>query len=954
VLRLRTFGGLKVENSAGDANLSMRPRQLALLAIVAASGKNGIGREKALGILWADSSPQSARHALSQTLYGLKRELGADVIPATPVLHLDSSKIESDVGQFKVAIAGHDWSSASALYSGPFLEGFYLGEAPDFERWSEAVRSDLALHGLRAIESVAVDHEKAARLHEAVQARRRLTRLDPLSDAYAAAYMEVLAAAGDRAGALAHGKSFAEHLRRELDTEPGENFERLMKRLRTRPTASLEHQLHRDIAPHVTPAPAMSAAAIPSDEGPKPGRKANRWMMPLSVAGVATVVIIGGWFFVRGKAANPLPNEQPVLAVGRIRDLVTPDSARLGGVLGEIMTTSLSRLTPLQVIAKSRMLELTPRDADTVRTALVDAARRAGATEVIEGELIPLRDGRLRLDIRRVNLRDGRIRAGYGVIGDDRMTLLDSVTILIAADLRLAAPVQSLAEVSTRSPLAHRYYEDGLRAFYQYDAYAANRLFRAAIREDSTFAMATYYAWRSSAPFGDTATASLGERALRLAPKASERDRLLILAHIGGDRRDRRALYAVDTLVMRYGSDPEALLIAGSLVLDLRRAIILLNRAIMLDSAAGVLPSAICRLCSALGTLATRYQWADSSAMVESTMRRSMRLRPEDAGPWFGLADHFVSVGRLREAEDAQRRAEALGGLRGNQVERKLTWAMRSDDFDGAISQCRTLLATVDRFEFPSYRWYCTIALRMVGRFEEALALVREGKVPGSTMIRRGTGMDSLLVGILEWETGRYREAAAKLGPDRSVSAGAATDAQRSPAPNIWHMTLAASAALSGGDTLFAKSLVDSIEAEGGRSSYARDIELHHFIRGQLLAKRGDQAGAVRQYRQALVSPTFGYTRINYELAKSLVLLGRPMEAVPLMQAVLRGGLEGSDLYLTRTEAHDVLARAFEQAGPRDSAIAHFRVVERAWRKADPILKQRYEYARSRVAGNWH
>jgi Tfp pilus assembly protein PilF len=161
------------------------------------------------------------------------------------------------------------------------------------------------------------------------------------------------------------------------------------------------------------------------------------------------------------------------------------------------------------------------------------------------------------------------------------------------------------------------------------------------------------------------------------------------------------------------------------------------------------------------------------------------------------------------------------------------------------------------------------------------------------------------------------------------------------------------SAALSGGDTLFAKALVDSIEAEGSRSSYSRDIELHHFIRGQLLAKRGDQVGAVQQYRQALVSPTMGYTRINYELAKSLMSLGRPREAVPLMQAALRGGLEGSDLYLTRTEAHDVLAHAFEQAGQRDSAAAHFRVVERAWRKADPMLKQRYDYARARAAGNW-
>ena len=156
---------MTVENDAGDVIHSVRPRQLALLAILAASGRKGIGREKALGILWSDSSPDRARHALSQTLYSLRRELDTDAIISTTDLRLDPGKITSDVSEFRDAIASADWQKASILYAGPFLEGFYLGEAPDFERWSEAERSDLALHGLRAIESVAVDLEQSGKLH---------------------------------------------------------------------------------------------------------------------------------------------------------------------------------------------------------------------------------------------------------------------------------------------------------------------------------------------------------------------------------------------------------------------------------------------------------------------------------------------------------------------------------------------------------------------------------------------------------------------------------------------------------------------------------------------------------------------------------------------------------------------------------------------------------------------
>ena len=73
-----------------------------------------------------------------------------------------------------------------------------------------------------------------------------------------------------------------------------------------------------------------------------------------------------------------------------------------------------------------------------------------------------------------------------------------------------------------------------------------------------------------------------------------------------------------------------------------------------------------------------------------------------------------------------------------------------------------------------------------------------------------------------------------------------------------------------------------------------------------------------------------------------LLLIGLPLYLWPL-----HGGIEGSGLYVTRTELHELLAQAFAAAGARDSAAAHWAVVERAWRGADPALQARYETARS-------
>jgi hypothetical protein len=139
----------------------------------------------------------------------------------------------------------------------------------------------------------------------------------------------------------------------------------------------------------------------------------------------------------------------------------------------------------------------------------------------------------------------------------------------------------------------------------------------------------------------------------------------------------------------------------------------------------------------------------------------------------------------------------------------------------------------------------------------------------------------------------------------------------------------------------------------GSLSLFPRDGLLHHFVRGLLYSRAHQADAAVREFRQALSSPTFGYTRINYELGETLLGLHRAREAIPVVQAALHGAIEGSGLYITRTELHELLARLFEAAGQQDSASAHYAIVARAWASADSSLAARRQAAerRSRRAG---
>jgi tetratricopeptide (TPR) repeat protein len=166
----------------------------------------------------------------------------------------------------------------------------------------------------------------------------------------------------------------------------------------------------------------------------------------------------------------------------------------------------------------------------------------------------------------------------------------------------------------------------------------------------------------------------------------------------------------------------------------------------------------------------------------------------------------------------------------------------------------------------------------------------------------------------------------------------------------IWSLTHAATAYAAAGDTAQLASLADTLRRLGPYSSLGRDRRLHHYVHGLLLVARGDDAAAIPALRASIVSPTTGYTRASYELARALLRQGRPADAVAVLQPTFRGGLEASNLYITRSELHALLAQAWDAAGRADSAATHYSALVAAWRRADPHLRDQVMAARQRLA----
>ena len=938
MLRLTMLGGLQLTGEEPLADGGPRRRRLALLAMVAAAGSRGLGRDRALAVLWPDSPPDQARHALSQTLYALRRDLnGLDLIDPGPDLRIVAGALDCDLDRFRAAVAARDLTLAATSYGGPFLDGFALPDAPGFERWVEEERRALARTAAEVFEQQARAATAIGRHSTAAAAWRRALELDPLASRAALGYLNALAANGDRAGALAFARQYTDDVRRELEIEPAPEIAAAAERLRVDspriPSAAPEPD---PPAPILPPGAAEPAAA-------RPVVRAAGWWVPVVV--IVTLVVVG---IVAMRSRQPrTPRGPPVMAVGQLRDLTAPDSSAVGGVLGEILTTSLGRLPSFEVIGTARMLELTPRDLPSEGRHRLDTARRAGADELLEGELSAAGPAGLRLDLRRIDVQSGLVRRGYRVLGADRWAVIDSVTVLIAADLALAAPVEAL---TTRSPIALRLYEDGLRALYQFDTYAAARTFREVVAEDSTFAMAAYYSWWTAALVGDTTVGRFRALALRLAASASTHDRLLIRTHIGSIDSDPASVPAADSLATLFPRDPDALIRAAEVMrssaMPSERPVALLNRAIAIDSAAGGGRGGPCRLCEGFQVLSDVYLWADSLAERARTTERWRRMVPDDARAILVSAAELRDLGRDADADRAEMVAHRMLRTTPDPVQSDLHLGIRRSDPELIRRGCAAAFAVAtspDRW--AGLRWSCVLGLRTLGRLRDGIALAADGRSPLGPERRAGPP-DLLLEAVLDADAGRTGIAARYFLDRAARMAVADGPASVRARDQVWNLALAGTALAAGGDTLAARRLVDTVESLGRRSSYARDQRLHHFLRGLLLSAANQPREAVDHYRLAINSYPLGYTRINYALAGSLMATGRPAEAIYPLQAALRGGMEGPQLYQDRTQLHERLAQAFDQAGQPDSASAHYLIVARCWKDADPLLAGRRDVAR--------
>ncbi len=234
---VRTLGGAQVEGPAGPlAGRAAHRRRVALLALLASSRSGAMTREKVIGYLWPEYRSARARRLLSVALSDMRKDMGEHAfVSAGDELSLNPETVASDAAAFEAALGAGDWRRAVELYRGPFLDGFHVDDAPEFERWVDAERDRLARAYAGALERLAEAAESSGAAEEAAGWWRQAAAHDPCSSRVALRLMQALEAAGDRVSAIRHAEAHEAALREELGIEPDTGVASLAARLRSDP-----------------------------------------------------------------------------------------------------------------------------------------------------------------------------------------------------------------------------------------------------------------------------------------------------------------------------------------------------------------------------------------------------------------------------------------------------------------------------------------------------------------------------------------------------------------------------------------------------------------------------------------------------------------------------------------------------------------------------------------------
>ncbi|HEX6575018.1 MAG TPA: BTAD domain-containing putative transcriptional regulator [Gemmatimonadaceae bacterium] len=431
--RLKTFGppsligpdGVTVLGKSGHDH-----RRLALLAVLAASLDRGRSRDQLLLLFWPDSTQARARHSLEQLLYAIRESVDQSIFSGVNPVRLNPAVVSTDIGDFASNVRSGSFEAAVAACDGPFLDGFYLNDSPEFDQWMEIERSRLARSCQDALEHLAASAEKLGDHRSRLKWQKRIADLDPLSSSVAAALMRAYADAGDNTAALQHGQRYQALVARELNTAASPEITELARELRSRshdaagpppvrlPTPALSS--------HHTGAPRENASATQT----RPNR---RHAILLATIVIVIAISMTAWSLTRTRDTQQPPGGRSIAVLPLENLSAGSNDASLGDGITEELIAVLARVPGLRVISRTSAFAF--RNSNASVKTIGDSLH---VSNLLEGS-VQKDDSAMRIQVRLIDAKDGSTMWSetYERKIEDMFAVQNEIALAVARELDL-------------------------------------------------------------------------------------------------------------------------------------------------------------------------------------------------------------------------------------------------------------------------------------------------------------------------------------------------------------------------------------------------------------------------------------------------------------------------------------------------------------------------------------
>ena len=245
---LYCLGRPLLELDERPVKLEMR-KALALLVYLRMA-EHDYSRESLAALFWPEYDQQHALANLRRTLYSLNKSVQGELLDADreKIGLRDHKKVWLDLEEFEKLLSvsrGHahpddqlcsgcidSHEEAVRLYRGDFLEGFNLGDCPEFDEWQSLQRESLRQEFARVLQTVAEGCEAHSDWEHAIAYTRRWVALDRLHEPAQRFLMDLYQRAGQQSASLRQYDELVKILKDELGQKPDPETEALYHAIR--------------------------------------------------------------------------------------------------------------------------------------------------------------------------------------------------------------------------------------------------------------------------------------------------------------------------------------------------------------------------------------------------------------------------------------------------------------------------------------------------------------------------------------------------------------------------------------------------------------------------------------------------------------------------------------------------------------------------------------------------